>query len=45
MLGRFIIGLGIGGAAMCVPVYIAECSPPEMRGSLVVTNILLLTLG
>ena len=45
MGGRFITGLGIGSAAMSVPVYIAECAPSEIRGSLVTTNIFLVTIG
>ncbi|KAK0107892.1 hypothetical protein ONS96_003679 [Cadophora gregata f. sp. sojae] len=33
--GRFITGLGAGGATVVVPLYIAELSPPSIRGSLV----------
>ena len=32
---RVIGGLGIGIASMCAPMYIAEVSPPQRRGSLV----------
>jgi MFS family permease len=38
MIGRVIIGLGIGIAAMIVPVYIAEISPTELRGKMVAIN-------
>jgi SP family myo-inositol transporter-like MFS transporter 13 len=43
--GRVIVGLGIGAAAMGVPMYIAESAPTHMRGKLVVMNSLFLTGG
>jgi MFS family permease len=33
--GRAIAGLGIGSVSLVVPVYIAETSPPSIRGRLV----------
>jgi sugar porter (SP) family MFS transporter len=33
-LGRVFSGMGIGMLSMCVPVYIAECAPEHMRGTL-----------
>lgn len=33
--GRGIAGLGIGAVSLVVPVYIAETSPPSIRGRLV----------
>lgn len=43
--GRAIVGVAIGMAAMVVPVYIAEASPPEHRGMLVTANNLATTGG
>ncbi len=45
LIGRFITGLGIGIVSMAVPLYIAEMSPPENRGTLVSLNQLCITIG
>ena len=43
--GRFVTGLGVGSLSMCVPLYNAEYSPPELRGSLVALQQLSITFG
>ncbi|CAN1189793.1 Inositol transporter 1 [Linum perenne] len=43
--GRLLVGLGVGVASVTAPVYIAEASPSEVRGSLVSTNVLMITAG
>uniref|UniRef100_A0A671SCJ7 Proton myo-inositol cotransporter n=1 Tax=Sinocyclocheilus anshuiensis TaxID=1608454 RepID=A0A671SCJ7_9TELE len=45
LVGRLIVGLGLGIASMTVPVYIAETSPPHLRGRLVTINTLFITAG
>jgi len=45
VLFRFIAGLAIGGASMVTPMYIAEISPPRLRGRLVMVNQLNIVVG
>lgn len=45
ILGRFIVGLAIGVAAIVSPVYLAEISPTRYRGAVVTVNNLCLTGG
>uniref|UniRef100_A0A3P8VYZ0 Proton myo-inositol cotransporter n=1 Tax=Cynoglossus semilaevis TaxID=244447 RepID=A0A3P8VYZ0_CYNSE len=45
LAGRLIVGVGLGIASMTVPVYIAESSPPHLRGQLVTVNTLFITGG
>jgi sugar porter (SP) family MFS transporter len=45
LASRFIGGLGIGGASVISPMYIAELSPAELRGRLVAVQQLSIVLG
>lgn len=45
VIARIIGGLAVGGAILIAPVYIAEISPPKLRGSLVSLNQLMIVLG
>jgi SP family galactose:H+ symporter-like MFS transporter len=45
LAGRLIIGVGIGGASMLTPLYLAEIAPAKIRGALVSFNQLAVTLG
>jgi SP family xylose:H+ symportor-like MFS transporter len=42
---RFFAGIGVGMASVLSPMYIAEISPPEVRGRLVAINQLTIVLG
>jgi len=45
LIGRGVVGVGVGLAAMSVPMYIAEMSPAPLRGSLVVMYTMFVTGG
>ncbi|CAH0493536.1 unnamed protein product [Peronospora farinosa] len=45
LTGRLIVGIAIGFASMTVPLYIAEVSPPNIRGQLVSLNNACVTGG
>jgi MFS transporter, SP family, solute carrier family 2 (myo-inositol transporter), member 13 len=45
MIGRVIVGLGVGVASMIVPVYISEVTPTELRGKMVAVNNFTITAG
>ncbi len=45
VVGRCIVGIGIGLASLTTPIYIAEVAQPSMRGTLVTINGLLICFG
>ncbi len=45
VIGRVLVGIGIGVASMLTPLYLAETSPPAQRGALVSLNQLMITVG
>ncbi|MFW6371198.1 MAG: MFS transporter, partial [Bacteroidota bacterium] len=45
IIARMIGGIGVGGALLIAPVYIAEISPPAIRGKMVSFNQLNIVLG
>lgn len=45
MVGRIIIGLAVGVASMVVPVYLSEISPIKVRGKIVSTFNVAVTMG
>lgn len=42
-VGRFLIGLGVGSAAMIVPLYISELSPSRFRGRMILVDVISIT--
>ncbi|PWY90582.1 general substrate transporter [Aspergillus sclerotioniger CBS 115572] len=44
-VGRVVVGLGVGSAAMVVPLYIAEIAPSRARGRLIGLNNMSITGG
>ena len=45
IMSRVIIGVAIGIASFCVPLYISEVAPAKQRGALVSLNQLAITIG
>ena len=45
IVGRFIMGFGVGTASLVGPMYLSELAPTRFRGRLVITNVLAITGG
>ncbi|KAJ4153777.1 hypothetical protein LMH87_010250 [Akanthomyces muscarius] len=45
MMGRFVAGLGIGSLSVGVPMFQSESSPREIRGAVVASYQLMITIG
>lgn len=45
LIGRTLLGAGVGISSITVPVYIAEVAPSELRGQLVALNNSFIVLG
>ncbi|KAK6531261.1 hypothetical protein TWF281_008081 [Arthrobotrys megalospora] len=45
VIGRFIVGLGVGAGSAVVPMYITELSPAHLRSRLNTLNTVFITLG
>ena len=45
MMGRWVSGLGVGALSLMVPMYQAETAPRHIRGALISTYQLFITLG
>jgi SP family sugar:H+ symporter-like MFS transporter len=44
-MGRFTAGLGVGALSTCVPMYQSESTPKVIRGAVVASYQLAITLG
>lgn len=45
VIGRLIVGVAIGVAAQCVPVYLSEVAPANIRGTILTLNSMAITGG
>merc|ERR1712072_351523 len=45
MMGRFVAGLGVGNLSVGVPMFQSESSPREIRGAVVASYQLMITIG
>ncbi|KAJ8659217.1 hypothetical protein O0I10_004931 [Lichtheimia ornata] len=45
LIGRLVVGFGVGIASMIVPMYISEVAPRTLRGQLSTINTLMVTFG
>jgi MFS transporter, SP family, galactose:H+ symporter len=45
LIGRVIMGLGVGGVSAIVPAYLSEMAPAQVRGRMLTLNQLMITIG
>jgi sugar porter (SP) family MFS transporter len=45
MMGRWVLGLSVGALSLMVPMYMAETAPYHIRGAMISTYQLFITLG
>ena len=45
MIGRLIIGIGVGAASQIVPLYLSEVAPIQIRGKLVAFNVTMIVFA
>lgn len=45
IVGRFVLGWGVGIASLIAPLMISELAPAKYRGRLIVTNVMFITGG
>ena len=45
LVGRVIIGFGVGGVSALIPTYLSEISPAQIRGQVLSLNQLLIVVG
>jgi SP family myo-inositol transporter-like MFS transporter 13 len=45
LIGRLVVGLGVGIASMIIPVYVSEVAPKQVRGRLATLNTFVITFG
>jgi len=45
LVARLVVGLGVGVSSHTVPLYISECAPSHLRGSMCFLNDLMIVVG
>jgi MFS family permease len=45
LVGRIVMGVGVGGVSATIPTYLGEMSPSHIRGRMLTLNQLLIVIG